>query len=143
MYRQKLHFFNYPKGATDEEIQSFETFITENVPEVFSEVERAGFQITIPYIRMQSVAKDTGKGGADRQLFKTIANTISMQASNNSPYKKTHQQKIFYTILKESKTYLTLIKNLKDYLKELQRELYTWNRVWYGTYLEQATATGG
>lgn len=134
-YRQKLHYFDY-KFDNEELIEQFETFIDNNMKEFFTEAESLGVKITVPW----NLARSTiNEGGNFNKVFKSLANTFAMQSSNNSRYKDRHQQFIFVVILDETRHMglQALVNKINKYLQELSADSFTWNKVYYGNYLER------
>lgn len=133
MYRQKLHYFDYQFNDA-ELIEEFEKFINNNMKSLFSHAERMGKQIKVPWNLARSTIME---GGAYNKTFKKIVNTTIQQSSNYSTHKERHEQYIFAVIISES-NHITAVKNrLEKYLQELSQEAYTWNKVYYGNYLER------
>lgn len=130
------NFFNY--RFNDSELETkFERFIDNNIPELFSYFGQTNQSYTMSWVDVKGIVNADGKY---RQTLVELANMIQIPAGNRSSYKDIHMANIFLTMhLQANGNFTRLMQLVRKFLRELPKEDYRYNVVWYAEYLETAS----
>ena len=124
---------NYIDYLTIDEnlIERVDRFLEDNFKDLFTPAVLAQTMYTLSDVDARSLVN-----GKFNKEMKSILNSMEM-ASVHPDYKPLHQQNIFLTLHGENRpkrSFRKLLNDLRKYLRELSRQGFQWNVVYYSEY---------